>query len=445
MAGLLTARVLADSYEEVTVIDRDAWPGGPQLRRGVPQGAHAHALLARGVQLLDELFLGFTSDLVADGATIGDVLGDVRISLSGHRLRKAPTGLTAVSVSRPFLEAHVRARVEQLSAVSFLERCDVVGLVASADQRRIAGVRLLRREDHSAEEFVAAELVVDATGRLSRAPAWLATLGVDSPDEDRVEVGLAYASRRYRLDRAALGGDIAIIHGLTPNQPRGGVVAALESGTGLVTLAGVGDDRPPTDPDRFAEFAHSLADSDIYDAIRHAEPLDDPVPFRFPASIRRHYEHQRAIPDGFACLGDSFCCLNPVYGQGMTLAAQSAVALGRHLRRHRRLRSRRLHHDLAAIVEPAWQMVTAADLALPGVPGHPSTRQRLLGRYVGRLHAAATTDPALSVAFVRVSGLVDPPQALLRPSIAHRALAPRPDGMGCQRRLRSRRSPTLDG
>ncbi len=427
MAGLLTARVLADLYEEVTVIDRDAWPGGPQLRRGVPQGAHTHALLARGVQLLDELFPGFTADLVADGATVGDVLGDVRMSLSGHRLRRSTTGLTAVSVSRPFLEAHVRARVEQLGAVSFLERGDVVGLVTSSDRRRIAGVRLLRRRDHSAEELIATETVIDATGRLSRTPAWLQTLGLDAPGEDRVEVGLAYASRRYRLDRAALGGDIAIIHGLSPDQPRGGVVAALESGIGLVTLAGIGYDRPPTDPDLFVEFARSLADPDIHDAIRHAEPLDDPVPFRFPSSVRRRYEHHRAIPDDFACLGDSFCCLNPVYGQGMTLAAQSAVALGRHLRRHRRLRPRQLHHELAAVVEPAWQMVTGADLALPGVPGHPSASQRLLGRYVRRLHAAATTDPELAAAFVRVSGLVDRPQALLRPSIARRVLTRRPD------------------
>jgi 2-polyprenyl-6-methoxyphenol hydroxylase-like FAD-dependent oxidoreductase len=445
MAGLLTARILADLYDEVIVIDRDDLPAGAQGRLGVPQGAHAHALLARGVQLLDELFPGFTADLVADGATVGDVLGDVRMSFSGHRLSRSTTGLTALSVSRPFLEAHVRARVEQLGTVTLLQRCDVLGLVAASDRRRIVGVRLLRRRDHSAEELMATDTVVDATGRLSRAPAWLDALGIDAAREDRVEVGLAYASRRYRLDRTALGGDIAIIHGLTPDRPRGGVVAALESGTGLLTLAGLGDDRPPTDPDRFVEFARSLAESDIYDAIRHAEPLDDPVPFRFPASVRRRYEQHRKIPDGFACLGDSFCCLNPVYGQGMTLATQSAVALGRHLRRHRRLRPRWLHHDLAAVVEPAWQMVTGADRALPDVPGRPSAGQRLVGRYVGRLHAAATTDPELSAAFVRVSGLVDPPRALLRPSIARRVLARRPDGGSWPRRSRSRRHPTLDG
>jgi len=422
MAGLLAARVLHDWYEEVTIIDRDRLPQGCRPRGGVAQGAHAHALLARGQQLLEMRLPGLTSEMAADGATIGDVLGDVRMSLSGHRLCSAPTGLTAVSASRAFLEWHVRRRVQQLPRLSIRDGADVVGLTTTEDRRSITGVQLLNRRDGSAAELLTGQAVIDASGRRSRLPAWLADLDLEPPRDTNVEVGLAYASCRIRLDRAALGGDIAIIEGMTPACPRGGVVAALEGGTGIVTLAGIGPERPPTDPDGFVEFARSLGHADIYDVVSRAEPLDKPVPFRFPASTRRHLERHPRLPAGLACLGDAFCSLNPVYGQGMTLAALSAEALDRHLHRHRRIVPISLHRDVAAVVRPAWQMVTGADLALPTVPGKPNPAQRLLGNYIQRLHASAALEPSVAVAFARVAGLIDGPRALLRPHVVRRVL-----------------------
>ena len=173
MAGLLAARVLADSYGQVTVIDRDELPETPTHRRGVPHGRHIHALAARGQQVLEELFPGLTAELVADGAPAGDMLTDARFYLSGHRLRQAHTGLMLLCASRPFLEGHVRARVRALPNVRFLDRCDVVGLATTPDGRRVTGVRVLRRADGSAEELLGADLVVDASGRGSRTPAWL--------------------------------------------------------------------------------------------------------------------------------------------------------------------------------------------------------------------------------------------------------------------------------
>jgi 2-polyprenyl-6-methoxyphenol hydroxylase-like FAD-dependent oxidoreductase len=419
VAGLLAARVLGDRYDEVTIVERDRLPGDDQARRGVPQGAHAHALLARGQHLLEARFPGLTAELIADGATVGDVLGDVRMHLSGHRLRSAPTGLTAISVSRPFLEGHLRRRVTEMHTITIRDHCDVVGVSATAD-RRITGVRIVPRRDGSAEELLTCDAVVDASGRQSRMPAWLAHLDIGPPEETCVDVQLGYASRHYRLDRDALDGDIAVIYGMTAERPRGGGLAVLENGTGIATLAGLGDDRPPTDPERFNEFARSLPE--IHAVVEAAEPIDDPVPFRFPASTRRHYERHRHVPEGLASIGDGFCNLNPVYGQGMTLAALGADVLDRHLARYGRIRPRRFHRQLASRVRPAWQMVTAADLALPEVDGRPSPSQRMLGAYVHRLHAAAASDPTLSAAFIKVAGLTAKPATLLRPSTLGRVL-----------------------
>jgi threonine dehydrogenase-like Zn-dependent dehydrogenase len=252
MAGLLAARVLADAFAQVTVVDRDQLPKGSAQRRGVPQGYHLHALLARGQQALEELFPGLTAALVAQGVPAGDMLANARLYLSGYRLRQAHTGLVLLCASRPVLEGHVRARVRELANVAFLDSCDIMGLAATPDGRRVTGARVQRREGGNAEEVLGADLVVDATGRGSRTPPWLETLGYARPVKDEVRIGLGYATRNYRLPRGALGGDLAALHGLTPQHPRGGALQVLDAGRLMVTLGGVLGDHPPPTPTAFS-------------------------------------------------------------------------------------------------------------------------------------------------------------------------------------------------
>src|SRR6266540_4315750 len=351
MAGLLAARVLADSYAQVTVIDRDELPETPMHRRGVPQGRHVHALLARGRQALEELFPGLTADL----------------------------------------------------------RC-------------VTGARVRRRADGGAEQVLDADLVVDATGRGSRTPVWLQALGYPRPQQEQVRIGLGYATRTYRLPPDALGGDLGILHGATPEHPRGGALFVLEGGRWMLTLGGILGDYPPTDPDGFLAFARSLRFPDIYEAIRDGEPLDDPVGFRFPASVRRRYERLGRFPDGLLVVGDAVCSFNPIYGQGMSVAALQSLTLRRHLQRGVRPQPRRVFRDLARIVDVPWEIAVGGDLVFPGVQGRRTARVRLVNAYLGRLHAAAAHDARLAGAFLRVAGLVAPPESLLRPSIAVRVL-----------------------
>jgi hypothetical protein len=335
---------------------------------------------------------------------------------------QAPSGMVLVSASRILLEDAVRRRARAFPGITFAPPSDVVGLMTTRGGERVTGVRVRQRTDGSAAGLHEAELVVDASGRGSRAAAWLETLGFERPKEDRIPVDLRYTSRRYRLPPDALGGDLASVQAPTPTQPRAGVLARLEGGEWLLTLAGILGDEPPTDPNGFLAFARSLSSRDIHDAIENAEALDDPVTFRFPASVRRRYERLARLPEGFLPVGDSLGSSNPVYGQGMTVAALQALVLQRHLRRTDRSRSRRILRDLARVLDGPWDMARGADLALPGVPGSRPWPLRLLGRYIARLHAAAVHDGRLGAAFVRVSGLVDEPAALLRPGVALRVL-----------------------
>ena len=426
MAGLLTARVLADHYPRVTIVERDVLPAIGEHRRGVPQGRHVHALLARGGQVLDELFGGLTAEVVAAGAPSADLLAGIRWMLSGHRISRVDIGQPVIFAGRPLLEGHVRARVRALPGVTIADARDIVELATTADRRRVTGVRVRGGDGKLAG--IEADLVVDATGRGSRTPRWLADLGYPQPDAEKIHIGVGYSSRGYRLPPGALGSDRLILLNWTPRHPRAAAVVAQEGGRHLVTLAGMLGDHPPTDPEGFRAFAAGLPFPDIYDAIRDGEPLDDPVAFRYPANVRHRYERLRSFPDGLLVLGDAVCAFNPIYGQGMTVAALQADALRRLLSRGRPLAWRRYFRAVADVIDVPWQIATGTDLAFPGVPGRRTAKIRLVNAYLPRLHAAAATDHTLAAAFVRVTGLLDRPEGLLRPDRVLRVLRHRRAG-----------------
>ncbi|PVZ06416.1 FAD-dependent oxidoreductase [Actinomycetospora cinnamomea] len=415
MAGLLAAGAAAGSGREVVVVDRDDLPGlddTPAPRRGIPQGRHAHGLLARGQQVLEELFPGFTADLVAEGVPAGDLGYDARWHVDGRRLATGTSGLTFLCASRPCLEARVRARVAALPGVTVLDATTAEAPIADDRGRRIVGVRIRHRDGR--DEIADADLVVDATGRGSRAPGWLEDLGYPRPDSERVSVGLGYASRIYRTP-AALAPALAVLYAPGPTRPRGGGLQVLEGDRVMVTLAGVAGDHPPLEPRGFLDFARDLPV--VHDVLRDAEPLDEPVGFRFPTPTRRHYARLPAAPEGLIVLGDGLCSLNPIYAQGMTVAGLQALALRQHLGAGP-LRTRPLQRALAAVADTPWTMMLGADTALPGVEIPLDRATRAVGAYLARLQAAAVVDPTVAGAFLRVVGLVDPPGSLVRPRVA---------------------------
>jgi hypothetical protein len=320
------------------------------------------------------------------------------------------------------LEARLRARVRTLPSVGFMDGCDVVGLTSTSAGGRVTGARVVQRRDSSAEQTLTADLVVDATGRSSRTPVWLDMLGYRRPPVERVGIGLGYASRTYRLVPGLLDGQTAIITAATPGHPRGGALAVIEDDRFLVTLFGILGDHPPTDHVGFTTFAASLHFPDIHQVLRHAEPLDEPVPFRHPTSVRRRYERLGRFPEGLLVMGDAVCTFNPVYGQGMSVAAVQALALQAHLQQHAEPQPITFLRQVGRIVDLPWTMATGGDLAFPMVAGHRTVQMRVLNLYLAKLFAGAAHDPRLGRAFLRVAGLVDPPRALLAPGVAARVL-----------------------
>jgi 2-polyprenyl-6-methoxyphenol hydroxylase-like FAD-dependent oxidoreductase len=426
IAGLLTARVLADSYDRVTVVERDRLTG-PGARRGVPQGRHAHVLMPRGSQVLEELLPGILTDLVAAGALRVEPLTDFRAIASGRALLRVPIGASAVQASRPFLERHIRDRVRALDGVEVIDDCDVVGLLTDDRAGRVTGARIVRRAPGSAEECLAADLVVDALGRGGRTPAWLEILGYPRPVEECPRVDVGYATRLLRLAPGTTGVDPTVLVGPVPGHARGMVLQAVEDGAHLLTLAGFGPaHRPPLDPAGFLAHAATVAPPDILAAIADADPLTGVAGYRYPAYQRRRYERLRRFPPGLLVVGDALCSFSPVYAQGMTVAALQAAALRACLRTGPDRLASRFFRAAAKVVDGPWRLAVGADLALPEVAGRRGLADRVLAAYTDRVLAAAERDAVVSRQFMRVTTMLDAPGRLLGPTILRRVLRPMP-------------------
>jgi flavin-dependent dehydrogenase len=382
MSGLLAARALADYYQQVTVLERDIFSNPGKNRQGVPQDRHAHGLLSRGREVLEQLFPGITQELKVQGALSADALQQIRRFTNGGYFQKSQSGLNELLVSRPLLEAQVRKRLLSLPNIKVIENCRVLGLMTTPDQTRIVGVRLIDRADGSSESALNADLVVDATGRRSQSPVWLEKLGYEKPQVEQVRLGIGYATRIYRRRSEHLQGDLATI--VSPSLPnwRYGVILAQEGDRWIVTIGGYLGDRAPTDEKGFLEFAKSMPAQDIYEVIKDAEPLCELLPYKFPTSQRRYYEAMARFPEDYLVFGDAICSFNPVYGQGMTVAALESLTLQNCLAKGSQNLRARFFKEAGKVVDIPWSMAANNDLRIPQVEGTRSLRVRFLNWYM---------------------------------------------------------------
>ncbi|WP_280352383.1 2Fe-2S iron-sulfur cluster-binding protein [Nocardia abscessus] len=418
MGGLLAARILSDSFEQVTVIERDdlSTPGD---RRGVPQGRHVHALLARGRQVMEELFPGITDELLADGAMECRSLTQMRMTVAGHTLRRSDGGYSLLQASRPFLEWRVRNRVRALPNVELADRRAAVGLLVDADRTRVTGVRIMP-EDATVARDVRADLVVSCLGRHGPVGDWLAALGYERPAEEGVRIDMMYASRYVRLPVGALSGDREIV--IANQDPaRGLALFAVEGGTHILTLIGYGKDHPPTDSEGFWRFAASVAPPDVREALLDAEPLTGISTYRYPANQRRRYERLSRFPLGLLVLGDAVCSFSPAFGQGMTVSALQAVALRRVLAKGDDDLAPRFFRAAARAIDDAWMITKLFDSAMPHVDAGGRSRMRALGALARLTMAVGAQDAVVARQIARIAGLLDSPGAVLNPALVVRA------------------------
>jgi 2-polyprenyl-6-methoxyphenol hydroxylase-like FAD-dependent oxidoreductase len=422
MAGLLAARALADFYTTVTVVERDTLSDTAAVRRGVPQGRHTHGLLMRGARALEELFPGFLDHLVDDGAAVfdGTDLSKMYFCMNGHLgIRSGAThGLRTYNATQPFLEWQVRRRLRAIPNVAILDDHDVADICVTAEGR-VTGARVVSRHSAVASELTA-DLLVDATGRGARTPALLKRLGYEPPAEDEVVVDLMYASQLLRLP-----GDVMHEAGLVvspvPGRPTGVAMAKCENDTLFFTVFGMAGYDPPVELNAMCAFAAGFTPPSALAAVRAAEPLGPVAQHRFPSSRWRRYDKLRRLPEGLLVVGDGLCSFNPIYAQGMTVAALEALELRDCLSRGADDLPHRFFRAVAKPIGQAWQLAVGGDLSLPEIEGTAPLATRLLNGYVDRVLTAAERDVVAFEQFVKVAWLVHSPVKLLRPGMIRRA------------------------
>jgi 2-polyprenyl-6-methoxyphenol hydroxylase-like FAD-dependent oxidoreductase len=427
MGGLLAARVLADFYRTVTVVERDVLPSDPANRRGVPQGRHVHALLRRGGQIIDELFPDFLSELVAAGAPVLDD-GDfskIWVSVGGHQLVRVgkvrdQQAMAVYTPSRPFLECHVRRRLGAIPNVTILGGLDAAEMTSTADRNRVTGVRVVNR-DGGDEQELTADLVVDAMGRGAHTPAFLESLGYGRPVEDHVVMRTCYASQPLQIPPGTV--EQMVLIGAAPGRPTGMFLLGYENDTWMFTVFGMVGHEPPGDLAGMLSFAQEYGPAHVLAALRAAEPIGEVTRHRMPSSQWRRYDKMRRFPDGLLVCGDAICSFDPIYGQGMTVSALDAVALRDCLRRGRHDLARRYFHAAAKSIGVAWRMGAGSDLAFPEVEGRRSLSMRVTNRLADWVLTACESDAVTAEKFFRVNNFIDPPVRLLHPFFISRVAA----------------------
>ncbi|TDC20499.1 hypothetical protein E1265_21945 [Streptomyces sp. 8K308] len=417
IAGLLAARVLSDHADEVVVLERDdvalagAFGGGRDPRPGVPQGTQMHALLDAGRRRIDQWFPGFSAELVAGGAALADTGTDVHSYLDGRR-KVLVGGVEMVSATRPFLEAHLRRRTLALDNLRLVNG-RVRGLTFTGD--RVSGVRYAGA---GGEDVLAADLVVDATGRASRIGAWLTEAGWPEPPMRRMHVDLGYATALFRRPEGPHGATLAQSLAAMPDgRLRLGTLGRVEGDLWIVLVAGYADDRPAHGIDEFLLRCAQDPAAPFRQLAEDAEPIGEPVTYRHPDNRRRDFHLLDRFPAGLVAVGDTMASFNPIYGQGMSSATMHASCLESYLGSGRSPRDPAWSYfkQVRAVVDDAWQTSALNDLKLPHVTGPRPRGFKVASRLSDLIVRASVTDPVIHRRFLAVAHMRSPARTLMRP------------------------------
>lgn len=425
IAGLCAARVLSDFYTRVTVFERDELPSAPASRATVPQDRHLHMLMTRGANEFESLFPGLLNDMVAAGVPMlrtepqrvylgaaGHVLG------TGSTLRKE---FNAYVPSRPHLEWQLRRRVLEIGNVEIVRR-SVAEPTFERAQRRVTGV-LLDSVASDDRQFIAADLVVDAAGRGTRLPVWLAQWGYKRPTEQTVDVGITYATQMFRICDGSLEEKI-VIAGASHDQSYGIGILRNEDDTWVLTTFGVANAKPPPTFDEMRALAAELLPTRFGVALAQAEPIGSPARHAYPVSRWRRYDRLHRFPAGIVAVGDAVASFNPTYGQGMTMASLQAGHLRRALEFPDRKLSAKLNRATARTTYPVWMSNGIGDVSFHNATASPAPFWwRPFGALFDQFLEEAETEPALAEWFLRRFSLLDSLYMVPSPPLVGRALA----------------------
>ncbi|OQX38167.1 MAG: hypothetical protein B0D91_04860 [Oceanospirillales bacterium LUC14_002_19_P2] len=371
IAGLCAARAVSDFFEEVIIIERDPLNNGGITRKSVPQAQHTHYLLSGGANALASLYGKALPDL----STLGGIpisSGNQTLFYNGQQTSYLPNcvipeprefDFNGYSQSRSLVETALRNATENQSNISLLRGITVTGLLWQHGY-----VKGICYKGHSQEESLAADLIIDCSGRGSHILSWLSQAGFHKPPETMIDVDLVYCSARYEANQDTSPINIHVARDATLTNSRVGMVSLIEEKQWFVTLIGQFGNYPPKNEDGFLAFARTLPSMKVYELISRSQRTSDIHRFHFPRSTRRHYEALSQFPERLIMLGDTLNVINPIYGQGMTTAILQAQKLKETLTRRQQSGqgltglAPDLFRTYAKLMDAPWQLAAVQDM-----------------------------------------------------------------------------------
>ena len=417
ISGKLAARVLSGFYNEVLILERDHEPVGPWPRKGAPQGEHLHALLHAGEYGLEELFPGITEDFYRSGAVkINSTLDLAWFHHGVWKLRYDGKYSTTLQ-TRPHLEWHVDQFIKRIPNVVIHYNQVVQDFLYDEEKNQIIGVQL---KDGS----LLADLVVDATGVSSLSSSWLAKQQIEVANE-KVEINLSYISKQFQLsEKKNRDWKIKLVYPNPPHEKMGGTISKVEDNRYIVTLMGyhnvINDKEILKSDQSFVKLTQKLPKQDIFQELQEATPISNTSIYRVPHIIWRRFDKVKKLPTGLLLIGDTFCRIDPVFGQGMSIAILESLALQKLLKKHNHELEKvptAFHKKAVKIIAPIWNMVITEDFRYPAAKGKIPFGLSIQQWYARKIFLLSSQNQEVYDSFIKVMNLVRPITSLMKPSI----------------------------
>ncbi|WP_053368810.1 FAD-dependent oxidoreductase [Bacillus sp. FJAT-27245] len=422
IAGKLAARVLSEHFIEVVIIEKDKEAAGPGTRKGVPQGSHLHALLHAGEQGLESLFPGITESFYSGGALKINSTKDLAWFHHGVWKLRYDGGYTTTLQTRFHLEWQIENYIKSIPNISFLYKHFVKNFVWDEKQNKVIGLEM--KDSDGNPWTLLADIVVDASGAGSFTAAWLEKLGISIPVET-ADIGLCYVSKFFRLpDHPDMDWAIKLIYPNPPAEKIGGALSKVEGNRYITTLFGYqnafNEKEAAASNEAFLELAKKLPKPDIHNELLAGEPLGETAVYRIPRMTWRRYDKTNNLPEGLLLIGDAVCRIDPVFGQGMSIAVLEALRLqeimwNKTLPLSKGIRD--YHRKAAEIISPIWTMVMAENLRYPGISDKIPFGLSFQQWFTKQIFLLSAKDEKIYDSFIKVMNLVEPAAILLKPGI----------------------------
>lgn len=419
MAGKFAAKALSTSFKEVIILDVGEKWDGKASRKRVPQSDHPHVLLKGGEKAIEELFPTITNELIEAGSIINNFTRDLKWHQFGLWKQPFIGEVHMIQQSRPLLEWHIQKRIDQISNITITYETLVKGLLVDGKLNKVRGVKVKYLETGMQEE-VHADIVVDASGFGSKSIEWLREYEIEV-QEEKVRIDLFYATKMFKLkENEELDCCNMLMSPSFPENPYGVLIQTIEDNRYFVTFSGYANEKAPQTDDEFYDFAENLSIPNVTEFLNKAEGITDIKTYKIPYQVRRRFDLVNNVPEGLLVVGDAQCRFDPVFGQGVSVAAMEAHQLQLLLQSRKQLDktfTQQFYKKAADIIETPWDMTTTEISRHPQLKRELTTKQKFQLWYTKQIYRLSASDSDVYIRLVRVMNLIRSPFHLFHPKV----------------------------